>query len=88
MAPEYRASDSVPADTVTGKWNKDILQNSVSLWPAARKFFAWNYDQPVLEAELFLQRRNLLAPPAYKELKLRTRCFLCPEPLRISAVSL
>ena len=39
-----------------------------------------------MKAEKFLTRRNMLAMPDAKEMSLRTKAYLCPEPLRISAI--
>lgn len=88
IAAEYRPLDPVPANTAVGRWNENILGYTVSLWEKARKLRTWDEEQPVMEAEKVLHRRNLLAEPHEKEDNLRTRCFLCPEPLKISTVSI
>lgn len=82
-----KALDPIPEDTAKGPRGADnIIEYSVSLFKKSRERVTWNPDQPVMEAYKFLTRRNLLATPESKEVTLRTRAFLCPEPLRISAV--
>jgi endoribonuclease Dicer len=73
------------------KFRKDILDYSNSLWGKGRAYMRtiWQQDQPVFEAELVLLHQNMLAEPlkhsAQQDQKL-TKAYLCPEPLRISAV--
>lgn len=86
LAPEYQPLDAVPENTASGKWNANILDYTVSLWKKARAR-TWNMHQPVIEAEKVLHRRNMLAEPDNKEDNLNSKCFLCTEPLKISAVS-
>lgn len=86
LAPEYKPTDPVPENTASGKWNANILDYTISLWAKARAERSWDLQQPVIEAEKALHRRNILAEPDDKELRLKTRCFLCPQPLKISAL--
>lgn len=88
IAQEYKPMDPVPEGSASSKWQANILDYTVSLWRKARKTKAWDSDQPVLEAERVLHRRNMLAEPSSKEEQdgSKTRSFLCPEPLRISPV--
>lgn len=88
LASEYQPLDPVPKDTVRGKWNANIIDYSVSIFRKTRQNYTWNLEQPVLEVEKVLHRRNMLAEPDRKEEGLKTKCFVCPEPLVISAVSL
>ena len=81
-----KPTDPIPDDVGKDRRNGSILNYSVSLWKKARQKAEWNPDQPVVEAEKVLARRNLLAPPNVKEVGLKTRAVLCPEPLRISAL--
>ncbi|EMC91542.1 hypothetical protein BAUCODRAFT_570103 [Baudoinia panamericana UAMH 10762] len=85
---DMKPLDPVPPDTAKAKWDANILEYSNSLFKQARarREGTWNLDQPVLEAVKILLRRNMLATPEKKELTLRTKAFLCPEPLRISAL--
>ena len=85
--PTLRPLDPIPKNTAKAKWKENIIGYSVSLWKNAREKAVWNPDQPVVEAEWILTRRNLLATPDPKETSLKTKAFLCPEPLRISALS-
>ena len=84
--PNLRPLDDVPANTAKARWQDNIIGYSVSLWKKARERAVWNPDQPVMETEKILTRRNLLAIPDTKETGLRIKAFLCPEPLRISAL--
>lgn len=88
IAEEYKPLDPVPEHTAKYKFDADILNYSISLFKKTRKDRegTWNEDQPVLQAEKVLHRRNMLAEPDAKEEKLNSRCFLCPEPLKISAL--
>lgn len=53
----------------------------------SREYRTWNEDQPVVNAEQMLHRRNFLAEPTTDEKDLKTKVYLCPEPMRISALS-
>lgn len=86
VCPEMRPLDPVPEDAAKAKWNENILEYSISLWKKARERAVWDTNQPVMQAEKFLQRRNLLATPDAKESNLRKKAWLCPEPLRISVL--
>ena len=79
--------DPVPEDCVTRKKHADtILAYSVSLWKKSRTRSEWMTDQPVVEAQQVLHRRNLLAPPEKTEEQMVSRAVLCPEPMLISAL--
>ncbi|KAF2719135.1 dsRNA-specific nuclease [Polychaeton citri CBS 116435] len=79
-------SDPVPQDCATHKWNANILDYSCSMYKNTRMKMTWTLQQPVIEAEKVVARRNMLAIPDLKEQKQRTRATLCPEPLRISTI--
>lgn len=82
--------DPVPADGLNGAKAKkadSILEYSVSLWKKSRGRAMWAEHQPVIEAELISQRKNLLAPPEQKEIADKTKAYICPQPLRISAIT-
>lgn len=91
VATEYKPSDPVPEGCVASRRQADIINYTVSLWRKTRetKKTSWNLEQPVLEAEKILHRRNMLAEPTAKEAQdaSKVRSFICPEPLIISAVS-
>lgn len=86
VSDTLRPLDSVPLDAAKAKHNENILGYTVSLWKKAREMAVWNPDQPVIEAEKMLFRRNLLAKPEDKETQVSTKAYLCPEPLTISAL--
>lgn len=88
---DLKPTDSVPEDAVSGKraeHKKDILNYSISLYKAsrARADPTWSREQPVIEARQVQHRRNMLAEPEKREGGLRSKVYLCPEPLRISAL--
>lgn len=84
--PNLRPLDPVPEDAAKHKYMENIMGYSVSLWKKSREQAVWNPNQPVIVAEKTLTRRNLLATPTEKEMSVRTRAYLCPEPLKISAI--
>lgn len=90
VATEYKPSDPVPEGCVASRRQADIISYTVSLWRKTRetKKASWNLEQPVLEAEKMLHRRNMLAEPTAREAQdaSKVRSFICPEPLIISAV--
>jgi len=87
IATEYKPSDPVPADTVQkGKFKDNILDYSVNLWRKSRQKVVWNKDQPVMQTEKVLLRRNMLAQPDSASTPLVTTAYLCPEPLKISTL--
>ncbi|KAL1303558.1 hypothetical protein AAFC00_006928 [Neodothiora populina] len=86
IAAEYGPLDPVPEGITSTKRTANILDYSVSLWKASRHRRNWDPKQPVLEVERVLHRRNMLAEPEVKEHGQNTKAFLCPEPLKISAL--
>lgn len=87
IATEYKPSDPVPPDTVKkGKFKDNILDYSVNLWRKSRQRAEWNPDQPVMQTEKVLLRRNMLAQPEPASSTSVTTAFLCPEPLKISTL--
>ncbi|TLD38036.1 dicer-like protein 1 [Venturia nashicola] len=93
--PSYKPLDLVPEKTVKpggpgGKNRLDILAYSISLWgksgAAMREKSSLN--QPVVETEQILHRQNWLAEPESSEKERLTKAYLCPQPLRISALPL
>jgi endoribonuclease Dicer len=86
--PQFRACDPVPTNVVVAKkHSSSILEYSVSLWKKSREKRSWDENQPVVEVEQMLYRRNFLAAPAVQEQHLRSKTFLCPQPMRISTLS-
>lgn len=86
--PSRKATDPIPEGVAKSKRTGTILDYSISLWKKAReeKEALWDRDQPVMEAEKILLRRNMLAQAEQKEVQQITRAFLCPQPLRLSAL--
>jgi endoribonuclease Dicer len=81
-----RPLDPVPEGSAKSKWKKNILDYSNSMFKSTREKFkdAWDLNQPVMETEKIVARRNMLTTPVPKELKDYTQAFLCPQPLQIS----
>jgi endoribonuclease Dicer len=79
-----------PPDFVPRRRCMDSIMNyCISLSKNSRaKFLAkCNWDQPVLRAELVRLRRNMLDKMTDPEKEIATKCYICLEPLRVSAVS-
>ncbi|KAK8235709.1 dicer-like protein 1 [Phyllosticta capitalensis] len=90
--PDLKPTDPVPDDAIRAKkpeQRTDILNYSISLYKMSRQKQdpIWDRQQPVVEARQVLHRRNMLAEADRKELDLRTKVYLCAEPLRISALT-
>jgi endoribonuclease Dicer len=84
-------NDPVPLDGVQKKGANSVLEFSVSLFKKSRGKVQWNSAQPVVTAVFspYTTRRNLLAKPGARETsdKKVSKAYICPEPLRISALS-
>ncbi|CAI6332556.1 unnamed protein product [Periconia digitata] len=90
IAPQYKALDPVPESAPTYRYDRNILDYSVSLWKSAREKAKWNETQPVIQAEWIPFRRNFLATVEDKEkatIRGKNVAFVCPEPFRISTIS-
>jgi len=87
IAPELKALDAVPPNAAPSKHMKNILDYTVSLYAKSRARATWRPDQPVVLAQRVLHRRNWLDEISEKEKVLRNKCYVCPEPLKFSAVS-
>jgi endoribonuclease Dicer len=92
IAPHLKPQDPVPAHIPrhNHKFMNSILDYTDSKWSRSRDITRWDPNQPVLQAEKIPFRRNHLANIEDKEkgelAGLRT--YVCPQPLRISNVSL
>ncbi|KAH0556704.1 hypothetical protein GP486_005507 [Trichoglossum hirsutum] len=86
VAPEFRPLDPVPPDTAPGKYMDNILEYSISLWKKARSKHQFSTDQPVILAHRVLHRRNWLDEITEKEKESISKCYVCPEPLKVSTV--
>ncbi len=84
-----KPSDPPPSYAPHRRHMNDIMNYCISLSKNSRANFlskcSWN--QPVYRAELVRLRRNMLDKMSDQERKAETKCFVCLEPLRISAVS-
>lgn len=91
--PTLRPESPLPDDAariLRKRDDGDIVRYSVSLWSASKSRAAGRWlleGQPVVEADRVLHRRNMLATPETKEVQLRTKSYVIPEPFKISALS-
>lgn len=91
VVPDLKPQSPVPGGAPKYRHMASILDYSVSLWQKSRVKWehAWDESQPVVEVTKIPFRRNLLAHVERdeEEVKFNPRAFVCPQPLRISAVS-
>lgn len=85
--PSLKQTDPIPEDANKGKHGSSILAYSVSLWKKSRSKFTYAENQPVIETQLAILRRNMLAPPEKKEVEGITKAYVCPELLKFSALT-
>ena len=88
VVPELHARDPVPDGSPAHKYMDNILDYTVSLFSKSRARATFKEDQPVIKAHRVLHRRNWLDEWDEKEEAAKTLSYVCPEPLRISAVSI
>lgn len=86
IEPDMRPLDPVPADVPRHKYMTNIMDYSISLFAKSKARATWRDDQPVIRADKVLHRLNWLDDFTEKEKVVKTRCWLCPEPLKISTV--
>ena len=86
VEPELKPSDPVPDGSAAHKYMNNILDYTVSLFAKSRARATWRLDQPVLLAHRVLPRRNWLDEWNEAEQKVKTLSYVCPEPLKFSAV--
>ena len=87
VEPGLKPHDKVPEDVAKHKHMGDILDYSVSLFARSRAKATWLEDQPVIRAEKILHRLNWLNNFSAKEAAVKTKAYVCPQPLKFSAVS-
>ncbi|KAF2473917.1 dicer-like protein-like protein 1 [Lindgomyces ingoldianus] len=89
VVPGVKPHDPVPNFSPRHKFMADILDYSVSLWTKSRVKCVWDESQPVMEVEKIPFRRNLLAlvETDEDEVRLNLKAYVCPQPLRISALT-
>lgn len=92
VAPHLKATDPVPDTAPKYRYMENILDYSISLFKNSRAKWAhaWDREQPVVEVEKIPFRRNLLArvETDEHEVKFKPKAYVCPQPFKISAVSL
>ncbi|KAF7176654.1 hypothetical protein CNMCM7691_003306 [Aspergillus felis] len=88
VADTLRPSDPPPPSVPRRRHMNDIMNYTLSLSKNSRARFlsGCDWNQPVLQAELVRLRRNLLDKMTTQEKETQTECFICAEPLRISAI--
>ncbi|KAL4784926.1 hypothetical protein BJX76DRAFT_367226 [Aspergillus varians] len=81
-------SDPPPPSVPRRRHMENIMNYCISLSKNSRANFLskCNWNQPVFRAKLVRLRRNLLDKMADQEKELETTCFVCLEPLKISAI--
>jgi endoribonuclease Dicer len=93
--PVYKPFDPIPSNTVKpggpgGKNRFDILSYSISMFPNSvkgkRLKAECNLNQPVVETDQIMHRQNWLDKLEVVNGERITKAFLCPQPLKISAV--
>ena len=88
IKPDLKPSDPVPEGTAKAKYMDSIVNYTTShLYKNSRLKVKWEENQPVILAHKILHRLNLLDEITEKERGVNTIAYLCPEPLKISAVS-
>ena len=87
VAPHLRPLDPLPEGCAPHKYKDNILDYTVSLFAKSRARATWDHDQPVLEATRILHRRNWLDDWTVAEKEVKTLAYVCPQPLKFSAVS-
>ncbi|PGH26986.1 hypothetical protein AJ80_01370 [Polytolypa hystricis UAMH7299] len=86
--PDVRASDPPPSGVGRRRHMDSIMSYCLSLFKKGREKFldTCDWDQPVVRAELVGLRRNLLDRMAEQDKVDDATYYICPEPLRISAI--
>lgn len=88
IKPDLKPSDPVPEGTAKVKDMDSIINYTTSyLYKNSKRKMKWEDDQPVILAHKILHRLNLLDELTEKEKGVNTTAYLCPQPLKISAVS-
>ena len=88
VVPDLRPEDPIPHGANTAKNAKTNLDFTVTFFFKKSKERAkWNPHQPVLMADQIISRLNWLEDFTETEARVRTTCYICPEPLLISVVS-
>ena len=88
VEPTMRPCDEVPKGSPKHEYMADILDYSISLWPKSRPSRKWRDDQPVMRVHKMPYRQNFLDEMTEKDKKEAIECYVCPEPLKFSTVSI
>ncbi|KAL3472099.1 hypothetical protein BJX99DRAFT_266234 [Aspergillus californicus] len=86
---ESLQASNPPPEFVPRRRHMDSIMNyciSLSKNSRAKFLSKCDWNQPVLRAELVRLRRNLLDKMSEQEKGTETRCFVCLEPLMVSAI--
>lgn len=87
IRPDLKPSEPVPEGTAKAKHMDSIINYTIShLYKNSKLKVKWVPDQPVIRAHKIFHRLNLLDEITEKEKRVNTTAYLCPEPLRISAL--
>lgn len=87
VVPDLKPDDPLPDDAAASKERKSILDFTVTLFKKSRERARWSPNQPVVLADCVPYRLNWLDNFTAKEMGLKSKSYICPEPLLISAVS-
>lgn len=88
IKPDLKPCDPVPEGTAKAKDMDSIINYTTShLYKNSKQKMKWEDDQPVILAHKILHRLNLLDEITEKEKGVNTTAYLCPQPLKFSAVS-
>ena len=87
--PGLKPHSPVPKDAAASKYMNNIIDYTVSLYGKNRERWKteWDPEQPVVHANIMLHRLNWLEDYTEKENTLKANSYVCPEPLKFSAVS-
>ena len=88
LEPTLKATDPPPAGTLRKDYMNSIVSWTSSLWKKSRPKISYDPDQPVLLAYKVPIRRNWLDDWNDGDLAERTKVWICPQPLKISALPL
>lgn len=86
LEPGMKPSDPVPGNAAKDKYMDSIINYTVKLFKKSRARVTWQEDQPVIRAERILHRLNWLDTFTKQEKNVVSRSYVCPEPLKISAL--
>lgn len=87
LAPELKPTDPVPEGVADGKRMTSIMDYSVAMWTRSRRDAVWDESQPVVRADKFTHRLNVLASPSKAEQAVVRKCYVIPQPFKVSQVS-